>query len=609
MERISGIANMVQPVSRREFLKRAAVVGVSVPAMASLLAACGGDDDDDDDEDTPVAAATNTQGTVPTPGPSGGGSPTATTGGDASPTAPAETTATEAAEPSATTQAAGEPKSGGTFVTQGHQEIASLHPDESGPFVHYVIVRNIHEPLIDLDIDYAFVPVLAESYEAATDGLSYTFTLRSGVKFHDGEDCTSADVKYNFDFMRDPNNATVNGTDYVNVGDVVADDDLTVTVTMKQIDAAFLTNITVMMIVPEHIHSETGKDGYSPRATGTGPYKLREWKAAEQTTLDKFVDYWGGEPFIDVYREDIVPEGSVRAVRLETGEADNSAWPLQAEDNLRFIEELADEFDVYRAPGLAVNHFPLRNDRPALADKVVRQAMMMATDRDSMINDLEQGLSVKANSQYTPAIQFYYNDNVRKWEYDPDGANKMLDEAGYVMGSDGVREKDGVRLAFTCTVITGDQRRKPEAEVLQQNLREIGVEMEIQEAPVASILEQLPNASGSMDASLFNWTYGSVDPDARSTMRSDGARNYAQYKNPRVDELLDSGVATIDANERQAIYHELQEIVAEDVPFLYIQFWEDISIWSKRVKGRPETASNNGALYTMLHTFWLDDES
>lgn len=605
MSRISGIMSMVQPVTRRQFLKRSSAIVVAVPAVASLLAACGGDDDD---EPTPVPP-TPTQGSVPTPGPAGqtpttAAQPTPTTAA-ATPTSGAAPTATTAPEPTPTP--AGEtPVMGGTIVTQGHQEISSLHPDDAGPYVHYVIVRNIHEPLIDLDIDYTFIPVLAESYEAAEDALSYRFKIHEGVTFHDGTELTSADVKYNFDWYRDPASAAVLATDHANVEEVIADDDYTVTVKMKAIDAAFLANMTGMLIVPKHIHEVGGKDAYSPKAMGTGPFMLKEWKAAEQTTLVKYVDYWQGEPYVDAFREDIVPEGSVRAVRLETGEADNSVWPLQAQDNLRFINELSDRFDVNRAPGIAVNHFPLNNEKPALADKIVRQAMLTAIDRDSLINDLEKGLSVKAHSNYSPAIQFYYNDNVKKYDYDPEAAIAMLEEAGYVLGPDGIREKDGVKLSFTCTVITGDQRRRPEAEVVQQNLKAVGIDMQIQEAPVATILEQLP--AGQMDASLFNWTYGGAEPDARTVLRSDAAQNWSHYKNPEMDALLDAGVATIVPEERQKIYHDIQALVAEDVPFLYIQFWEDIQIWNKRVKGRPAKANNPAAIYPLIRTFWKEEE-
>jgi peptide/nickel transport system substrate-binding protein len=231
--------------------------------------------------------------------------------------------------------------------------------------------------------------------------------------------------------------------------------------------------------------------------------------------------------------------------------------------------------------------------------------MMMAVDRDRLINDLEKGLAVKATANLSPAVVFYYNPDVKTYDFDVEGAKKLLDDAGYAPGSDGIREKDGVKLSFMCTVISGDQRRRPEAEVVQQDLKAIGIDMQIEEKPVASILEALPK--GEMDASLFNWTYGVSEPDARQSLRSDGARNFSSYKNPQVDELLDKGIETVVPEERQKIYKQIQEIVAEDVPFLYIMFWEDLQVWNRRVQGRPEHANNGTFVYGNIHKFWIDD--
>ena len=414
---------------------------------------------------------------------------------------------------------------------------------------------------------------------------------------------TSADVKFNFEWYKDPASAAIHGTDFVEIGTVDAPDDNTVVVNMAKINAAFLTlTASEMLIVPQALLAK-GKDTYSTEAMGTGPYKVKEWKAAEQTTLEAYDDYWGGRANIDVYREEIVPEGSVRAIALRTGKSDNAYWPLQAEDNVKFIEE--DKFDVNRAAGTAVNHFPLNNEKPALADKIVRQAMITAIDRDSLINDLEKGLAVKATANLSPAVVFYYNPDVTKYEYDPAAAMKMLEDAGYSAGSDGIREKDGVKLSFTCTVIVGDQRRRPEAEVVQQNLKAVGIDMQIEEKPVATILDGLPK--GDIDASLFNWTYGVSEPDARATLRSDAAQNFSHYKNPDLDKLLDDGVATIDPAERQKIYQEIQAIIADDVPFIYVMFWEDIEIFNRRVRGRPDHANNSTFLYANIHKFWIDD--
>ena len=584
----AGIVNTTRLMSRRTFVKRASAFTVGVPVAASLLAACGGDS-----QESQAPDATATQGIIPTVG-----------NVSASPPAAGTEAAGSTATGAMSAGSGGTPVKGGTLVVQGHTEVASLHPDDAQPWVHYVLVRNIHEPLVDLDYDYQLTPVLAVSYEAASDGMSYTFTLQTGVTFHDGQPFTAKDVKYNFDWYKNPQNAAVLGTDFAEIGEVETPDDETVVVNMTKVNAAFLpVAVTEMMIVSPAVHEQTGKDNYTPQAVGTGPYKLEEWKAVEQTTLVAFPEYWRGAPNIDTFREEVVPEGSVRAIALRSGTSDNPVWALQATDNLAFIQE--DKFDVTRAAGKDLLFFPLNNDKPALSEKVVRQAMLTAIDRDRLVTDLERGLAVKATSNLTPAIVFYYNPDVKQYDYDPEAARTMLDEAGWVPGDDGIREKNGVRLAFTASLITGDQRRRATAEVVQQDLKLVGVDMQIEERPAAAITEGLP--SGELESSLFDWTFGAAEPDARSTLRSDGTRNFSRYKNPQMDELLDQGVAIVDPAARQPIYKQVQEIVAEDVPFLYLMYYEDIRVWNRRVQGRPTEANNPIFVYAELYKFWIDD--
>jgi peptide/nickel transport system substrate-binding protein len=138
-------------------------------------------------------------------------------------------------------------------------------------------------------------------------------------------------------------------------------------------------------------------------------------------------------------------------------------------------------------------------------------------------------------------------------------------------------------------------------------LNEAGFAVELQEAPVATILEKL--RAGEMDASLFNWTYGGddADPDATSTLRSDGTSNFSQWSNPRVDELLDLGLTEIDPVKRAEHYKEIQAIVAEEVPFIFMMFWNWYNIFSTKVKGLPETALSGDSIYTLAYKMWLDE--
>jgi peptide/nickel transport system substrate-binding protein len=494
---------------------------------------------------------------------------------------------------------------GGTVVIMGHQ-VSGLSPDNTGPDVEWVMVANIHNALFELNPMLVLEPILAESYEVSDDGLIYTFKLRQGVKFHDGTEFTAKDVKYTYDYYRDEANATTIIGNFLGVDRVETPDDYTVIVHMSEVNAAFMVNGATTFIVQSEYHQEVGEDTYKTAPIGTGAFKLKEWRPAEYTELEAFDDHFRGRPNIDFLREDIVPEPSVRTIALETGEAHSAVWPLLVEDSLRLAKD--PNFVAFRTSWASIKHFPLNNSLPQLSDKRVRQAMMYALDRQQIIDDIWSGAARLAHSNLSPKYDFYYNTNLKQYEYDPEKAKALLDEAGWVdEDGDGVREKDGVNLSFTVTVITGDQARRPIAEVAQQYFAAVGIEIEIEEAPVASILEGLRECT--LDAGLFNWTYGDLDPDPFSTLHKDGGNNFACFDNPRVNELIEQGVQIVDPEERKPIYYEIQEIFVEEVPVLYIMVDDGYNIFSNKVKGLPDPEKVLSALeiYRTAWQWWLEE--
>jgi len=598
--------------TRREFLKRSVIMGAMIPAAGTLLTACGGDDDDGGDtgdgEATSPPAQTTRQ-SVPTSSSGGGGQATAA----ASPEATEAEADEEDAEASPTTAAAatepassdGEPVQGGTVIMMGHHEIASLSPDDDGPTVHWVMTTNIHNGMVELDSYYVLQPVLCESWEVNDDGTQFTFVLREGVMFHDGEAFTAEDVKYTFEYYGDPANASIAASNFLSIEyPIETPDDTTVVINLKNPNASFMAYTASQFIVPQHHHSEVGETGYKANPIGTGPFKVKDYDPASFCELEAFDDHFRGRPNLDILRENIVPEASVRKIALESGEADTSVWALLTEDNIALRD--SGEFATYITSSVAVNHFPMNNERPFFQDKVVRQAMMHAIDRDQIVDELWQGLAVKATANLSPALEFYYEPDVKQYEYDPELAMSMLDEAGWVVGSDGVREKDGVKLSWTCLVITGDQARRPEAEVVQQWMLAIGLDMKIEEAPSTSTAMQ----KGEADMALYNWTYGggSGEPDASNTLRSDALNNFSHYKSPEMDRLLDAGLAETDPDARKEVYSQVQKLVAEDVPFLYIKFWDWFVFFNKRVKGLPEEPQNT-QYYNEAYKWWVDDQA
>lgn len=486
--------------------------------------------------------------------------------------------------------------SGGTLGLMGHQEVAGLGVDDYGPSVQTTMIRAIHDSLLLDDENLITQPVLAESYEVSPDGLTYTFNLHQGVKFHDGTDFTSADVKYTYDYFRNPDNASSRINDFLGIGSIDTPDDYTVVVNMESVNAASLTKWAIIPIVQSAYHAEVGEEAYRTAPIGTGPFKLVEFNPAEVVLVEAFDDYFRGRPKVDMIRQEVVPEPSVRTIALETGDSDSALWPLLVEDSLRLADD--PNFTVIKTSSGGVKHFPLNNKLPQLSDKRVRQALMHALDRQRIIDDLWNGAAVVAHSNLSPKFGFYSldgTDELPTYDYNPERAMELLDEAGWVMGDDGVREKDGEKLTFTCTTITGDSARRPIAELAQQFFSEVGVDMQLAESPISAILEGL--RGGTIDAALFNWTYGSVDPDPSNLLRSDGGQNWNSFENERVDELIDLGLAEANPEIRREYYNEIQKIVVDEVPMLFLQ-WDDwYNVFTGRVQDLPEVANDGFSIY------------
>lgn len=499
------------------------------------------------------------------------------------------------------------PVTGGTIVVLGQDSVESLSPEDSSETVQWVPISNIFEGLYQVNEQYELEPVLADSYEPSEDGLTYTFKLKSGVTFHNGDPFTSADVLYTYNWIMDEANASTRLANFDLVESVEAPDDTTVVVTLTEADVTFMVNVATTFIFPEAYHSEIGENDFKAAPVGTGAFLLGELNPQQRVRLDAYEDYYRGRAHIDSFQVDVVPEAAGRMSALETGQADNSIWGLNAEDNTTLKE--SGNFTVYETQQVATNHFPLNNTHPFLGEQAVRQALMWALDRQAYADEIFLGQAVVATSNLSPALETYYNPDVVQYGYDPDRAREILEEAGWVEGSDGIREKDGVRAEFTMMVFQGDTQRRPQAEVAQQWWLEIGVDCTLQEGVTSEILDGLRN--GEYDAGLFNWVYGGTggDPDARGTLNTGAANNFFVYSNEEVDQLLNDGIRELDPDARIAIYKRIQEIIAEEVPFLFLLNLQNITFYNNRVKGLPETVLQADNLYPKMYQFWIDDQA
>ncbi len=497
-----------------------------------------------------------------------------------------------------------QPVQGGTFVTLGQDAIESLSPEDSGETVQWVPIVNLFDGLYLVNEQYELEPALADSYEPSADGLTYTFRLKNDVKFHNGANFTAQDVVYTYNWIMDQANASTRAANFELVDTIEAPDDQTVVVTLKEADVTFMVNVATTLIYPKDDHAEKGEEAFKGAPVGTGAFTLGEWSPQQRVILKAFENHFRGRPNFDAFQVDVVPEAAGRMAALETGQADNSIWGLNAEDNEALKE--SGDFNVYETLQVATNHFPLNNKHPFLSDKSVRQALLFALDREAFAEEIFLGQAQVATSNLSPALEKFYNPDVATYGFDPEKAKQLLDDAGWTEGSDGIREKDGVKAQFTMMVFQGDTQRRPEAETAQQWWSDIGVQCDLEEGITSDILAGL--VDGQYDAGLFNWVYGGSngDPDARDTLGTGGANNFSNYSKEEVDELLQAGIRELDEAERVEIYKRIQEIVAEDVPFLFLLNFQNIVFYSNRTQGLPEEVLNADGLYQKMYRFWLE---
>ncbi len=582
-------------LSRRDLIKRGAVLGVSIPVAGSLLAACEVDDDDVVDDVDDAAAETDPDD-----------DDVDDVGDD---TDEVDDDPVDDEEPVDDEDDAvdDDDRYGGRMVLMAHTVVDSLHPDDAGPYVEYSTINNICEPLIAVTETHDLEPTLATEYEVSDDAITYTFTLREGVVFHDGEPFTADDVVYTYQWYMNPDNAALMLADFRSVESVEAEDEHTVVVTMGEPDIAFLRLGAHRFIFPEHVHEELGYEGFSAEPVGTGPFRVTDWTPDEFTLMEAFEDHWDGRPYLDELEVRVIPEPSVRALEMETGGADSPIWPLGFDDALR-LQDMTDQVQTIQSVSFPVNHFPINNEIPQFDDRRVRQALMYAINREQVAESVYAGAASVAHSCFPPALDDYYKDDLYQYDYDPDRARELLDEAGWELNGDGIRERDGELWEWECAVSQGDEARRPHAEMVSEFVSEIGGQMNINEVPSTGA-----HMREGGDMALFNWNYGGWEgePDARIGLSTGGGDNYSHYSSEEMDELLAEGVRLTEIEERREVYDQVQELFVEDVPFLYQTYWDWFNQFSIRVQGLPDEADvlHGTKLYRsgLMRNYWLSE--
>ncbi|GAA3496555.1 ABC transporter substrate-binding protein [Streptomyces prasinosporus] len=456
-------------------------------------------------------------------------------------------------------------------------------PDTLSPLLGYGKDGNskIFDGLLARDADLGLKPALAKALpEVGDGGRRYTYTLREGVKFSDGEPLTADDVVFTYRTVLDgrTNNTARSELDAVEEVRAVGDDK--VVFTLEYPYAAFAAR-TVLPIVPEHVAGgqDPNTGSFNTKPVGTGPYVLTGWRKGEKLTFRANPDYWGGAPKVKKLTMAIIADDDVRATRLRSGDLDGAVLP----PNLAATFEEDDGRRTYRATTYDFRAVTLPTGDPVTGDTAIRRALDLAVDREAMVDKILDGAGRPAYGPL-PLDDPWFAKGVAR-DRDLGEAQRLLDDAGWKPGEDGVRAKDGRRASFTLFHPSGDKVRQDHALAYASDAKKAGIEVKVESATWEVIEPRMRH-----DAVLAG--FGSTgDPDfglytlLHSSLAGDGFNNMALYDNPAVDEALDAGRRSQDREDRKAAYDDLQRALVENPGYTFLTHIDHMYVLADRWDG------------------------
>jgi len=506
-----------------------------------------------------------------------------------------------------TTEAvSGEPVTGG-IMRMHLNEPVSLDPPNSYESEGIQVVRQIWDGLFTYDPEtLETVPELCEKYEVSDDGLTYTFYIKKGVKFHSGKELTAEDFVYSWTRVALKDTASylayhlssIEGYEACQDGSsteltgVKALDDYTLQVTLQYPYADFINTLGHVVFYPvnkESIEAAGDKAGEMP--DGTGPFKFVSWAHDQSIELERNEDYYGQKAYLDGVKYVIIPEQETAFLEFQAGNLEFTEIPIGQRAATEADPNLKDGVIIHPILGLYYYGMNLQAE-PFKDNLALREAIIYAIDRQNICDVINEGISTPATGFVPPGIPGF-QENAMEYTYDPEMAKQKLEEAGYPNG-DGLPV---LNLGFN----TGSGHEKI-AEAIQADLAEIGITMEIEGFEWGTMLEKAK--SGEIIFYRLGWLadYPTMDNFLYPLFYSKSSDNYSDYNNPEVDKLLVEARSTIDEDERIAKYREVEKMILKDAAFAPIYFYGTSRIVQPYVKG---FIFDNMENYD-LSTVWLE---
>ena len=440
----------------------------------------------------------------------------------------------------------------------------------------------IFDSLVHKNAHFNLDPWLATSWETP-DPLTYRFHLRTDVHFHNGKPLTATDVKYTLDSMRNGTVITAKAGALARIDHVDAPDAATIVIHLKQPDAALLWNLSdgAIGIVP----AGSGGD-FAFHPIGSGPFRFVSQLQDDEVIIERNDHSWQPRPAIARIRFAVVPDAITRALELEKGSADVCINCLTAD----MVSALAKRpnLQVESGPGTNLNYISFNTQDSLLRDIRVRQAIAYAMNRPLIISSLWRGRAQLAESLLPPE-HWAWTGDVQQYPYDPAKANALLDAGGWKRGNDGVR--------FHLTMKTStDETSRLLAMILQQQLRDIGIALEVRSFEFATFYADI--SKGAFQMYTLRWLGGNEDPDIfgyafDSHRFPPRGANRGRYVNAALDELIKEGATSSDQALRRTDYVKVQQILAAELPSINLWYLDAVLVHTRRLQNIHISSSGN----------------
>ncbi|MGO0059442.1 ABC transporter substrate-binding protein [Brevibacillus fluminis] len=487
--------------------------------------------------------------------------------------------------------AGGEAKAqaGGTVTFALEHEVVSLDPAFSYDFSTGPVVNQITEPLMRFEKGKSVVPNLAEKVENP-DPKTYVYTIRQGVTFSDGTPMTADDVIFSLERTRDPKTASYVGWMFSNVDKIEKAGDWTVKVTLKEPDANWqyaMATSAGHVISKAYYEAHKANFGKPDGGTmGTGPFKFVSWQTGSELVLEKNPNYWNkeGGPYLDKIVYKVIPEGMTRITGLKTGQI-NMALNLPLD--LQEVVAKMDNVKVSRSDSFLSDFIAFNTQRKPFNDVKVRQAISHALDRQKIVTELIKDAGIAGKTvPIPPALWTFEKD---KWEkayseipdytFDTDKAKQLLSESSVPTG-------------FSGKILTdSDSLRMNIALALQAAVKPLGINLEIEKVTGEELNTRAWGGARDYDIVVQNWSSDFPDPAGNmvplflSANAADGGSNFANYKNPEVDKLLEEQNRLTDPAKRTELMIQAEKLIANDAPWIVVSHQKNFLAMSKNVEG------------------------